>query len=575
MSSPIIVQSGATPIIRPDNAIHSNLSGRSSADSHPTSAITGLDAALALKAPLASPALTGVPTAPTAAADTSTTQIATTAFAKAEADAAQAYAIQRANHTGTQTASTISDFSSAAQSAAAPVVQSANFTAASGTEYIAIATLTVTDPTPSVGANFIVHVRNGTATIGGVGYIAGQDVHRVWHSGSWNSTVQASLGTAQTWTALQTLGAGLTVSSGTTAMQAATCTTLTASGKITGGSIGGDMGLVCVSDSSGGAGIEMNATAASGGGRWRFGDGVVASNGTFVLYDYVGGAKRYSIDPSGTFTLHSATASTSTTTGALVVTGGIGAGGAGYFGGVLRAGQYVDSYSAFNVVSYFRLYALNALRGTFEADSGEVRVTSGGTTRISMPTGTQTVQFPVSCLIGSGGVVGGAPMHVSPSSWPTAIPTADQIGVMLGRKDDGTASYRTIGAGYYYGATYAPCIFGYVQTSVGGYTFGDWFVATRASGSDVAPTVRLNVKADGTVECLATTASTSTTTGALTVAGGVGIAKEVVLTASSTGAVYWGPTGTDGSVRCYGNGSGAMIFEKRSGGSWTEIGRFG
>lgn len=43
----------------------------------------------ALKAPLASPALTGVPTAPTAAADTSTTQVATTAFAKAEADAAQ------------------------------------------------------------------------------------------------------------------------------------------------------------------------------------------------------------------------------------------------------------------------------------------------------------------------------------------------------------------------------------------------------------------------------------------------------------------------------------------------------
>ncbi len=47
-------------------------------------------AELDLKAPLASPPLTGVPTAPTAAADTSTTQVATTAFAKAEADAAQA-----------------------------------------------------------------------------------------------------------------------------------------------------------------------------------------------------------------------------------------------------------------------------------------------------------------------------------------------------------------------------------------------------------------------------------------------------------------------------------------------------
>ena len=54
--------------------------------------ITTITTALATKAPLISPALTGIPTAPTAEADTSTTQIATTAFAKAEADAAQAAA---------------------------------------------------------------------------------------------------------------------------------------------------------------------------------------------------------------------------------------------------------------------------------------------------------------------------------------------------------------------------------------------------------------------------------------------------------------------------------------------------
>ena len=53
---------------------------------------TTITTALGTKAPLASPALTGTPTAPTAAADTNTTQIATTAFAKAEADAAQAAA---------------------------------------------------------------------------------------------------------------------------------------------------------------------------------------------------------------------------------------------------------------------------------------------------------------------------------------------------------------------------------------------------------------------------------------------------------------------------------------------------
>jgi hypothetical protein len=50
------------------------------------SALTGLatTSALAAKAPLASPALTGTPTAPTAAGGTNTTQLATTAFVRTE-----------------------------------------------------------------------------------------------------------------------------------------------------------------------------------------------------------------------------------------------------------------------------------------------------------------------------------------------------------------------------------------------------------------------------------------------------------------------------------------------------------
>lgn len=52
---------------------------------HTFSTVTGLQTALDAKAPLASPALTGVPTAPTAATATNTTQVATTAFVKAQA----------------------------------------------------------------------------------------------------------------------------------------------------------------------------------------------------------------------------------------------------------------------------------------------------------------------------------------------------------------------------------------------------------------------------------------------------------------------------------------------------------
>jgi parallel beta-helix repeat protein len=51
------------------------------------SQITGLVSDLALKAPLASPTFTGVPAAPTAAAGTNTTQLATTAFVQAAAGA--------------------------------------------------------------------------------------------------------------------------------------------------------------------------------------------------------------------------------------------------------------------------------------------------------------------------------------------------------------------------------------------------------------------------------------------------------------------------------------------------------
>jgi hypothetical protein len=90
------------------------------------SKVANLTTDLGLKAPLASPDLTGTPTAPTAAANTNTTQIATTAFAKAEADAAQSAAEATAAADATSKAN-------AAQSAAESTAATANTAQQNGT----------------------------------------------------------------------------------------------------------------------------------------------------------------------------------------------------------------------------------------------------------------------------------------------------------------------------------------------------------------------------------------------------------------------------------------------------------
>jgi hypothetical protein len=164
----------------------------------------------------------------------------------------------RANHTGTQTASTISDFdtevsnntdvaaNTAARHSAVTVTDSAeidftltgqnitaslvagsidetkldasvnasldladgsqqksvvvsgSLTAVLDTYYVNVASATYTDPSPVEGKGFIVFVRNGTATVGGTGYsTAGTIVHRIFHSGAWANYVYQVAGTFQ------------------------------------------------------------------------------------------------------------------------------------------------------------------------------------------------------------------------------------------------------------------------------------------------------------------------------------------------------------------------------------------
>jgi hypothetical protein len=106
--------------------------------------------------------------------------------------------------------STVSQAVAGTDFAAVSQVKSTSFTAANLGEYIAVATLTVTDPSPSEGASFRVLVRNGTATVGGTAYsTAGTVIERVFHSGAWvnysyqiASTFETPAGAADKITAL-------------------------------------------------------------------------------------------------------------------------------------------------------------------------------------------------------------------------------------------------------------------------------------------------------------------------------------------------------------------------------------
>lgn len=63
--------------------------------------------------------------------------------------------------------------------------------------YIVVSSSTFTDPTPVEGKGYTVFVRNGTATIGGIGYsTAGRLYYRIYHSGAW-ATYDLGLGSKQ------------------------------------------------------------------------------------------------------------------------------------------------------------------------------------------------------------------------------------------------------------------------------------------------------------------------------------------------------------------------------------------
>ena len=137
--------SGATDLVRKSQLDAGLATKASLSHAHTVSDVTGLQAALDAKTALASPALTGTPTAPTAATDTNTMQLATTAFVLGQA-AATAPAMDGTAAVGTATRFARADHVHPTDTSRAPLASPALTgtptapTAANGTNTTQIAT---------------------------------------------------------------------------------------------------------------------------------------------------------------------------------------------------------------------------------------------------------------------------------------------------------------------------------------------------------------------------------------------------------------------------------------------------
>lgn len=507
----VTIQDAQVLVGVPTVVAHNDLTGRSAADAHPASAITntpagGVSATTVQtaineldteKAPLASPALSGVPTAPTAAPDTNTTQIATCAFAKAEADAAQA-ASQPLDAELTALASTTSAADKVPYFTGTGTATTADFTAAGralvddSNAAAQLATLGI----PLLATTGI----TGILTLSKSGTTA-----RTATFPDADITV-ARIDAAQTFTGKSTFTDGI---------NSTHCDAADVSGMHIGNNAHQDVAMF---GAGGGQGTtlygQLNCLAVDSTSANGILTRQASTQDAIKLLGRAGGSNSYAV----TITPTTLTASRTLT---------------------LPDASIIAAGSASALTSGRVPYA-----------------TTGG-------------------------------LLVDSAEW-TSSP-ASAVAMTLGTNARATALYQAMNAaaGYVKGLAFqsaglnrwiAQC---YSTAESGGNAGSPFYItAFDDAGSTIDSPVTITRAAGGAitlarpVSITNTTASTSTTTGSLVVAGGLGIAKEIVSTASSAGAHYWGPTGTDGSVRMYGDGSGNMIFEKRASGSWTEIGRF-
>jgi hypothetical protein len=267
--------------------------------------------ALNLKADLASPVLTGNPTAPTPTAGDNDTSVATTAFVTGAVATAVAGAPTGANKTYIDTADNLR-------------VLKAGDTM-TGNLHISVAD----------GALGLL-VNGTTRGVRFVGATTGMSIEGVDSTGV-GSFQRLALNGSDVYVIPPLATANIVQVLATTASSSPATGALTVAGGM-GVAGSGYFGNILT---LAGANIYLDFNNASNVQKWRIGKEEVNA-GRFVFYDFVGGAYRVTIETNGDTKFLSATASTSPSTGALTIAGGVGVGTKLCVGTAINCGNATD-----------------------------------------------------------------------------------------------------------------------------------------------------------------------------------------------------------------------------------------
>ena len=243
------------------------------------------------------------------------------------------------------------------------------------------------------------------------------------------------------------------------------------------------------------------------------------STSTVSALAFVGGTGAFTtLSASGTTTVTDATQSTSSGTGALVVTGGAGIGANLYVGGnttiignLTVVGTTTAVQSTTLDVSDLNITVAKGASTAAAANGAGLTVDGAGAT-LTYLNATDTWNF-------NKGLVG------------TTITTGGLQAVQIGNVTPGTAAFTTATAGSLQG------IIGNVAATTAFFTTANATNVYAATVGNASTTLNGNL-IGGNANLTSTTAATSTTTGALQVAGGAGVAGNVYVGGSlvTTGA---------------------------------------